>query len=153
MSLHACINSNTVVEIVEVSSEEQYRALSSLYNCVLDISQLLIQPQVGWVLNGIILEPGQEQVIPLQAFLKSKIKHFQQLAEDLLVDMYVSNTMAGLTTADSDQLFDDYGDVILRIREGAWPTAYYRLSQKQPSGFVTQEMLDNWKNLILQAMV
>jgi hypothetical protein len=53
--------------------------------------------------------------------------------------------MAGITTQQSDAMFDDYEDVLTRIREGAFPTAYYRLCQKQPQGFVTQALIDAWK--------
>jgi hypothetical protein len=62
--------------------------------------------------------------------------------------MYVANTLAGITAAQSSQMFTDYGDVLHCIREGAWPTALYKLSEKQPEGFVTQEMINSWVTLI-----
>jgi hypothetical protein len=81
--------------------------------------------------------------------INKKIGYFQSIAPTLLKELYTANTMAGITTPQSDQMFDDYSDVLTRIREGAFPTAYYRLSQKSPEGFVTQELIDAWKFKIL----
>jgi hypothetical protein len=82
---------------------------------------------------------------PVAKAVEDKIKSFQMAATNLLIELYVANTMAGITTAQSDQMFDDYSDVLNRIREGAFPTALYRLNQKAPSGFVTQTLIDTWK--------
>jgi len=152
MALHACLVNITVVDIVDVIDESHYQELAKKYTTVIDISQLLIQPQIGWVLNGVILEPPAGQQVPLNEMIKAKIKSYQEQASELLRDLYVGNTLLGITTEQSDQMFDDYHDVLTRIREGAWPTALYRLSQKQPSGFVTQEMIDTWIAMIAERM-
>ena len=82
-------------------------------------------------------------VIPKE-IVQSKILQYRALATQLLTEMYAENTLAGISVQDSDALFSEYSDVILRIQQGAFPTALYRLSQKAPSGFVTQELLDSW---------
>lgn len=82
------------------------------------------------------------------AIVSEVIRQKQEIAPQLLRQLYAENTLAGITTAQSDQLFDEYSDIILRIREGAFPTALYRLQQKQPSGFVTQELLDKWAAIV-----
>lgn len=74
----------------------------------------------------------------------NKINQYREVAPKLLTEIYTQNTLAGLTTVQSDQMFDDFADVLTRVKEGAFPTAVYRLSQKAPSGFVTQELLDTW---------
>lgn len=81
--------------------------------------------------------------------IEDRIEQYQKAAPGLLRDLYATNTMAGISTPQSDQLVDDYQDVLLRIREGLFPTALYRLSFKRPSGFVTQVMLDQWRDKIL----
>ncbi len=78
-------------------------------------------------------------------YVTNKIKDYQVAAKTLLVELYAENTVAGLTTAQSDQMFDDFDDVLTRLREGAFPTALYRLNQKVPAGFVTQQLIDSWK--------
>lgn len=92
-------------------------------------------------------EPGsveRETGPDYYTLVSAKIRQNQLLASELLIELYTENTLAGITTQESDELFDEYADVVARIREGAFPTAVYRLQQKQPSGFVTQELLDKW---------
>jgi len=62
----------------------------------------------------------------------------------LCLDLYSTNTLSGVTNAQSDQMFAEFQDVLLRIREGAFPTALYRLQQKTPTALVSQPMLDGW---------
>lgn len=76
--------------------------------------------------------------------ISNRIKSYQNLAQHVLTQIYTANTIAGITAEQSDAIFDDYADVILRIMQGAFPTAKTRLEAKTPSGFVTQEMLDSW---------
>lgn len=152
MGIYALINDNIVDKVLELS-DEQVAEYARQYSIIISIENLLIQPQVGWVLQGNQLAPPAGQQVALNEMIKAKIKSFQDQAPELLRDLYVTNTLLGITTQQSDQMFDDYQDVLIRIREGAWPTALYRLSQKQPSGFVTQEMIDNWYNLIASRIV
>jgi hypothetical protein len=88
------------------------------------------------------------QVLGMSDFIRNRINFLRSIAPALMVELYVTNTLAGITTAQSDQMFDDYEDVLTRLREGAWPTALYRLQQKVPSGFVTQQLIDAWISLI-----
>jgi len=85
--------------------------------------------------------------------INDKIKFFQSVAPELLRELYTANTISGITVQQSDQMFDDYADVLNRIKEGAFPTAYYRLTQKTPSGFVTQDLIDTWKGKIMRYLV
>jgi hypothetical protein len=152
MRKHALLMENVVVKI-ETLDESQYREKTKEYQLIVDIHDLLIEPQAGWVLAGNKLEPAPGTSVDLITMIKAKIRSFQKMAPDLLVDMYAQNTILGITTQQSDEMFSDYQDVLIRIREGAWPTALYALEQKQPSGFVTQEMINSWKNLLLSRMI
>lgn len=76
----------------------------------------------------------------------NKRKYYQGIAIMIIDDLMSDNVLNGITTAQSDQMFDDYADVLARLREGALPTAIYRLQTKIPSGFVTQELQDTWLN-------
>jgi len=88
-------------------------------------------------------------VVDMAALIDRKIQGYQDVAPKLLRELYVANTLAGISAAQSDQMFDDYADVLLRIREGAFPTALRRLQYKRPSGFVTQTLIDAWRDKIL----
>lgn len=147
MRKYAILDNNVVTEILNLDDDGYLHGLS-YHQMLIDIQDLIIQPEVGWQLTGNKLLPIPGQELTLKKMIEAKIKHYQDSAPALLRDLYSTNTLLGLTTAQSDQMFDDYHDVLTRIREGAWPTAVYRLSQKTPSGFVTQEMLDNWSLMI-----
>lgn len=82
--------------------------------------------------------------ITIETVINDKLFEYEKLAPALLREIKTSNTLAGITDAQSAQMFHDFGDVLLMVREGAFPTALYALSQKQPSGFVTQQILDAW---------
>lgn len=143
MRMYAFLIDNEVVK-VESIDPEQYVDVSKDYNLVIDVEDLVVCPQVGWVLSGNSLVPSAAQASNVKEMIKLRIKGYQSLAPELLRDMYAQNTLLGITSSQSDAVFDDYSDVILRLQQGAFPTAIYRLQQKQPSGFVTQEMLDAW---------
>lgn len=81
---------------------------------------------------------------PIKIIVQSKILQYRSTATQLLTEMYAENTLAGISVAQSDELFDEYMDVIIRIQQGAFPTALYRLGNKVPSGFVTQALIDAW---------
>jgi hypothetical protein len=88
----------------------------------------------------------------ISAQIQAKLSWYQSLAPDLLKQLYAENTLAGITTVQSNQMFDDYADVVIRLTEGAFPTAIARLQEKGPSGFVTQTLIDNWIIKIQAAM-
>lgn len=147
MRKYAILDNNIVTEILDLDDEGCIRE-SSYHQMLVDIQDLVIPPQVGWILIGNKLQPVPGMELTLKLMIEARIKYYQDSAPALLRDLYSTNTLLGLTTTQSDQMFDDYQDVLIRIREGAWPTAIYRLSQKTPSGFVTQQMLDNWSAMI-----
>lgn len=153
MPLHALLRDNVVVDLKEITSEEEYRDLSNQYQLIVDVSDYLAVPQVGWVLAGNKIVPPPGQSLSIQKLIEAKIKFYQEQAPELLRQLYAQNTLMGITTAQSDQMFDEYEDVLIRLREGAWPTALYRLQQKTPSGFVTQEMINAWIALIQSYMI
>lgn len=147
MRKYAILDNNIVIEILDLE-DEGYTHKASYHQMLVDIQDLVILPAVGWQLVGNHLAPAPGQELTLKKMIEAKIKYYQDSASELLRDLYSTNTLLGLTTAQSDQMFDDYQDVLVRIREGAWPTALYRLAQKTPQGFVTQQMLDNWSTMI-----
>lgn len=143
MRKYAFLRDNVVVK-VDTISEEQYISDALSYQLIVDIEDLLVQPQIGWVLNGNSLIPGVGQTASVHDMIVAKLTSYQKIAPELLKDLYANNTLMGITAAQSDAMFDEYHDVILRLAQGAFPTAIYRLQQKQPSGFVTQQMIDAW---------
>lgn len=143
MRLHAFLRENVVVK-VDAIDEIQYAEQIKDYQNIIDVQDLLITPSVGYVLSGNQLVPGVGQSISIKQMIVAKLTNYQAVAPTLLKDLYADNTLMGITAAQSDAMFDEYQDVIIRLSQGAFPTAIYRLQQKQPSGFVTQELINNW---------
>lgn len=143
MRLHAFLLDNEVVKVAEIE-EGYYSSESEGYHLVIDVQDTLVPPVAGWVLDGNRLVPGPGQSVSLHAMIMARIAHYQSQAPALLRDLYATNTLMGITAAQSDAMFDEYSDVILRLQQGALPSAIYRLEQKEPSGFVTQEVIDSW---------
>lgn len=152
MRNYALLRENIVVE-TRIMSDEEVLETSRSFQLVVDINDLVIPPQVGWILSGNQLTPAPGQQVALDQLINARIKFYQDQASTLMRDLYTANTLLGITLSQSDAMFDEYADVLIRIREGAWPTALYRLSQKSPSGFVTQEMINNWIARIQARMV
>jgi hypothetical protein len=150
--LHAALVGDEVVAVMTLT-EEQYQNKIRDYTLILNVEDLLIKPQVGWKLKNNMLQPPPGQTVSLESIIRAKIQHYQEMAPALLRDLYTQNTLLGITAQQSDEMFSEYQDVLIRIREGAWPTALYRLSQKTPSGFVTQSMIDSWYQLIHSKLI
>ena len=151
MRKYAVVDNNIVSTVVDIS-EDDYISIARDHQIIIDITDLVIQPTAGWILEGNCLVPPVSSVT-LNQIIQNRIKSYQDQAPALLREIYTQNTLLGITIQQSDQMFTDYQDVLIRIREGAWPTALYRLQQKTPSGFVTQVMIDNWIALIQSKMV
>lgn len=151
MRKYAVVDNNIVSTVVDIS-EDDYISIARDHQIIIDITDLVIQPTAGWILEGNCLVPPVSSVT-LNQIIQNRIKSYQDQAPALLRELYTQNTLLGITIQQSDQMFTDYQDVLIRIREGAWPTVLYRLQQKTPSGFVTQVMIDNWIALIQSKMV
>lgn len=143
MRKHAFLNDNIVLK-VESIDEADYAEQSRGYQLVIDVEDLVILPQAGWILNGNRIVPGVGQAVSVKQMVIAKITFYQSVAPVLLRELYADNTLSGITGAQSDAMFDEYADVVLRLSQGAFPTAVYRLQHKSPSGFVTQELINNW---------
>lgn len=93
---------------------------------------------------GRLLSSYSQPPITLKEVIVNKFKDYKKSAAQLVDELKADNTLAGITLAQSAEMFDNYGDVLAMLREGAFPTAIYRLQQKVPQGYVSQEMIDSW---------
>lgn len=78
-----------------------------------------------------------------QQIVYDKITQYERTAPALLREIKTSNTLSGITVAQSAQMFSDFQSALSAIREGAFPTAIYILQNATPSGFVTQPMIND----------
>lgn len=100
--------------------------------------------------NGLSSPTSYEKSIESNTYdvVLQNVKSRQNEGLKILAELYALNIVNGITLSQSDQMFEDFNDVLTRVREGAFETAVYRLESKQPSGFVTQSMIDGWISLI-----
>lgn len=100
-------------------------------------------------LSGLV---DSHETFDIVSFVADKITAYQLLAPSILAQIYTENKLAGITAEESDQVFENFSDIIIRINQGAFPTALYRLATKQPSGFATQERINSWITKLTLAM-
>ena len=86
----------------------------------------------------------------LHAIIDSILSEKQSQGLNLLREIFVQNTIDGISTAESKDLFRNHMDIIICILVGAFPTAYSMINEIQPSGFMTQERLNSWKSIMEQ---
>lgn len=97
------------------------------------------------VIDARLAEFARPPKVPtMSEMVAAKLAQYELMAPALLREIKTSNTLSGITDAQSAQMFADFMDVLVAIKEGAFPTALYMLNHKSPSGFVTQPMLDAW---------
>jgi len=147
MRTYALVNNNTVTDIQDLN-ESDIPSVVLVNQLIIDVQDLIVLPQIGWVISGNKLAPPANQMVSLHTQIQSKIKHYQDSAGDLLSNLYATNTLNGLTTAQSDAMFTECAPILLRIREGAWPTAIYHLNNMTPTENITQQQINNWIALI-----
>lgn len=90
-----------------------------------------------------LLSRYSEPSAPLSQLVYDRLAKYEKSAPGLLRDLKTSNTLAGITLAQSAQVITDFSDVLVAIREGCFPTAIYMLQNKVPSGFITQPMIND----------
>jgi len=143
MKKYALIQNYKVVVIKEIEDED-FQGISKNYESIVDVTDFIITPQVGWLLDGNKVVPDAQHAITIKQMIVAKILSYQKVSADLLTELYADNTLTGMTVSQSNAMFEEYSDVIIRLSQGAFPTAIYSLQQKTPSGIVTQENIDNW---------
>lgn len=150
MKKYAFLISNSVVSVQELE-DEQFVNASKQYEMAVDVSDYLVLPAVGYVLSGNKVVPAPGMALTVKDMIKARIRSYRARAPELLLDIYAGNTLSGMTTAQSDALFELHQDVIFCLNEGAWPTAIYRLNAKAVAGLITQEVANSWIAIIQAA--
>lgn len=151
MRLYALLQ-NDVVASVQECEEEQVVDLNKNY-LVVDVTDYLVSPSQGWILSGNKIIPDSTQTVSVKDMVKAKLKQYRSKTSELLIDLYATNTLSGMTSNESDALFELYQDVIFCLNEGAMPTAIYRINKKVDNGDISREVADEWIAKIQAVMV
>lgn len=95
-----------------------------------------------------IEQETRESSVDLASIIDAALIQKQSNSLPLLREIFVKNTLAGISTAQSKELFRTHMDIIICLLVGAYPTAYAMLDEAQPQGFMTQERLNEWKEIL-----
>jgi len=142
VTVYAIIDAG-VVHNIGTGDSAWATTISSYHEYVIDLTGVTPQPGPGWSYDS-VAQTFTAPTVPINTIILNALTTYQEAAPAVLRQIYATNTLAGITTAQSDAAFDLLEDVILRVMQGAFPTAIYRLMSKTPSGFVTQPMIDNF---------
>lgn len=127
-----------IINGVQITSQEQFSETISVMSDDAKTAMLLIFDQC----MTCHMSRAEEQ-----------LRYYQSISSNILNSLYSLNSVSGITTEQSDAIFSELSDVIIRIREGALDTAIYRLEQKTPSELMPEEILTMWKNKIRSFMI
>jgi CRISPR/Cas system-associated protein Csx1 len=92
----------------------------------------------------------RQSSVDLYSIIDAALSAKQTAGLQLLKQIFVENTIAGINTEQSKELFRNHLDIIICILVGAFPTAYSMILEIQPYGFLTQERLNSWKAALEQ---
>ena len=128
MALHACIEDNKVHSLVDIINEEHYRSLIVGFSNIIDISNIIPQPQVGWLLVGTELTPVDLTPDQIQANLEKNVtgpavSFGISLKRDVTAKIGAKNLMLNKTIAEISQLVPVLNGIGALLDSGALHTA------------------------------
>ena len=150
--IYALIRNNLVLNLVVINDEQAVLQLERSFSWVIDVTNASPRPAIGWSYVDGVFAPPVLTLAQQKEIAKAKILGYQAAANAILVDLYATNALAGVTTSQVNEIFGLLEDVLLRMREGALPAALVLLATKSPSGALTQEMLDSLTSQISAAL-
>lgn len=126
----ACIKNNAVVSVVEVE-ESSVPSLASAYDGIVDCSNLLPEPQVGWLLQGNTLIPNVP--VDLSQMLEQQVAHAisagRKIKDEVTAKIGAKNLMLGKTEAQISALVSSLISIGFLLEGGALVTARSALTQ------------------------
>lgn len=131
MRKYAMLENNLVVEVLELD-EDAYMAESKYHQIIIDVEDLLITPQIGWVLVGNSLV-SQEPALSLEEYeivlADKKTNHGISLAREAINKIGARNKMLNKTGPQVVTLLNQLVGVKMLLETGALSTARYSCTQ------------------------
>jgi len=126
MKKYAVLNNNIVTEIALLETEDSI-AKAMVSQMVVDVDDLLIQPEIGWVLVGNEIKPAS----PLSAearlikIMQMRFKFGNQLADLMVQKMSIRNVtlIAAGQTMNINAVIQTFSGIEAALRKCAIPTA------------------------------
>jgi hypothetical protein len=125
MRKYALIKDNVVVS-VETFGEDTYQEKAKEYQLIVDIEDMAVEPQVGWVLEGNQLKPFSENLSPEQREdirMRARFKVGNRVCDEAVVMISRRNKILGKTATEVNQIITTFMPIEQAMRKCALPTA------------------------------
>lgn len=125
MRKYAVVNNNVVVS-VELLDESQYREKAKASQLVIDIHDLAVEPQVGWVLDGNELKVALQDVSAEQLEdirMRARFKVGNRVCDEAVIMISGRNKTLGKNSAQVNQIISTFMPIEQAMRKCALPTA------------------------------
>lgn len=123
---------NDVVISVEMLTEDAYRQKSMECQVIVDISELVIEPEIGWVLEGNALRPHSSN-ISLEKIedtkMRNRFKVGNKVCDEAIVLISGRNRMLEKNSTQVNQIITTFTPIELAMRKCALPTALLGIAQ------------------------
>jgi hypothetical protein len=136
MRKYALIKNNVVVS-VETMEEETYREKAKEHQLIVDIEDLAVEPQVGWVLEGNRLIHFSQDLSPEQLEdlrMRARFKVGNKVCDEAVIMISGRNRMLAKTSAEVNQIITTFMPIEQAMRKCALPTALGGINQMR-AGF------------------
>lgn len=137
MRKYALINNNVVLEVADLSDTAFDNLMrTGAYSAGVDITDLVPQPTVSWLLEGNTLVPYGGDLTPEQQDrhrMRARRIFGNALCDDAIEMLSVRNRALGKTPQQVSSLISTFMPIEMALRKCALPTALGGLQQIAPS--------------------
>lgn len=136
MRKYALVKDNVVVS-VETLDESQYRDRARDYQLIIDIEDMVFEPQVGWILEGnqlknFSIDLSNEQLEDMR--MRARFKIGNKICNEAVIMISGRNRTLGKNSTEVNQIITIFTPIEMAMRKCALPTALGGISQMR-SGF------------------
>jgi hypothetical protein len=155
MATYAVVQENTVIDIVELFSDEEVIELSRINQSVIDISNILPAPSKGWFLkiNKLVPPSTLDPVVKIEQFILEPAKKF---GRDLINQFTSENIAMGITQAGKSKLIGlVLRDLVFWLESGSLYVTLEEVERLKSSidpawsPFVTVDRLNLYKQKVM----
>jgi len=131
MRKYALIKDNVVVSI-ETLEENSLQDKAWEYQLIVDIQDMAVEPQVGWILEGNQLVPSSQSLSPEQLEdmrMRARFKVGNKICDEAVVMISRKNKILGKTAVEINQIITTFMPIEQALRKCALPTALNGINQ------------------------
>jgi hypothetical protein len=135
--LYAIVNNNKVTDVKNLSDE--YFAIEIKHNqLIVDVSEMVTTPGIGWKLDGNQLIPGDEATeytdsMPEMLKMNNRFKFGNQLCDEMVKLLSIRNLELGKTSQQVSTMISTFLPIEMALRKCAIPTALGGIMMMAPA--------------------